>query len=413
MSEILYRFVIALYGCLLYVSAFFSQKARQFIKGRKQQQITIPPNTKPIWFHVASQGEFQQALPLIDKIKKEQGSTICVSFFSPSGYRYAEKNSLIDYRYYLPLDTPGNVRRFVEQIQPKMAIFVKYEYWYFYFKYLAQKKIPLYVISAHFRDTQAFFKPYGFFMRKTLGFVDHFFVQTQQSIDLLSRIGISNASACGDTRLDQVLDLSKQAFIDDFISAFIGQNPCIVLGSSWPLDLQMFEPIFQDIKAKFIIAPHRLEDVNLAVQPGVRSVLYSQKNSYSKDQIVQAKYLWVDQMGLLSKLYRFADVVYVGGGFKTGLHNVLEPLAYKKPIIIGPYFNKFQEAVSGVEAQFIFSVANKEELFNKMQFFLFKCSEAQHNDRLQKTEEYISQNSQSTQKIYALIFDKKRQNDHA
>ncbi len=338
----------------------FSQKARHWILGRKNQ-IVEQEQEKTIWIHAASVGEFEQALPLMRALKNRSAQKIIVSFFSPSGYLNKKDHPLIDKAYYLPLDSEKKSANFIERINPSMAFFVKYEIWPFYFLALSKRGVPLFLISAIFREGQFYFKPWARFFQKAMQGVTHYFVQNELSKQLLNSIDIDQVSLCGDTRIDRVLQIAKEPFQDAQIELFVAQHKVFVLGSVWADDLKVMRPFIRaHAEFKYIIASHQIEHT-AALQDSLdlKSVCLSElEQEKEPSKLSDVSVLFIDSIGMLSKLYRYADLVYVGGGFKTGLHNTLEPAVYGKPIVIGPKYDKFQEAKDLVELEVVQSVVS-------------------------------------------------------
>jgi len=343
-----------------------------FVHGRKNVipylKAHITPQDKTLWIHCASLGEFEQGVPIMEAlVKSKPEHKLVVSFFSPSGYEIKKNTPLADVVVYLPLDTPSNARQFVSAIHPELVLFVKYEFWPNYLFELQKNNIPVLLVSGVFRADQVFFKSYGGFMRKALGTFEHFFVQDQNSLTLLTDIGLHNVTLSGDTRFDRV---SNQLMMDNqlpFASKFKGDSLCIVCGSTWPED----EDVLIDYinvaprNVKFIIAPHKIETEKIesfSKRMKGKSMLHSRMN---EAEIADFQVLIIDCIGLLSKLYAYADIAYVGGAMgKTGLHNILEPATFGVPIIIGNNFEGFPEAKQLLDLGGLFVVHNAAETKN-------------------------------------------------
>ena len=324
-----------------------------FVNGRKNVfeilQQKISSSDKTIWFHCASLGEFEQGVPIMEAIKKlKPEHKIVVSFFSPSGFEIKKNTTLADAVVYLPMDTPTNAKKFIAAVHPSLAIFVKYEFWPNYLFELQKKNIPTLLVSGIFRENQIFFKSYGSFMRKALTTFEHFFVQDENSEKLLKSIGFKNTTVSGDTRFDRV---SHQIEMDNtlkFAEEFKGNSLCIICGSTWPEDeavlLEYINAAPENVK--FIIAPHKIETDKISAfskKSVKKTVLHSQKDEVN---ISEYSVLIIDCIGLLSKIYSYADIAYVGGAMgKTGLHNILEPATFGLPIVIGKNFEEFPEAI--------------------------------------------------------------------
>ena len=409
----LYNSAISLTEKLLPLSAAFNAKMKLFVEGRKKVfqnlEHKISPNDEVIWFHAASLGEYEQAVPVIEGIKKNFPKyKILVTFFSPSGYENKKNNKLADIVTYLPLDTKENAIKFIELLQPKMVFFVKYEIWPNFLQILNNRKIPTFLISASFRSDQIYFKTYGKMMRNALKKFEHIFVQEENSLQLLKSIGIENASVSGDTRFDRV---SKQLEMNnelDFISEFKNNQLCVVIGSSWPEDEALFvDFINHSEKIKWIIAPHTFKHVKELVQKlQKKTMLFSEmKNKNLK----AAEVLIIDSIGYLTRIYSYADIAYVGGAAgKTGLHNILEPAAFGVPIVIGKNHQKFPEAQKLQDFGGLFSVASKHELDEIFTRLIedenFRVHAAKHST------EFISMNKGATKTILYFIkplFNKK------
>ena len=370
----LYTIGIWFYGLGIRIAALFNEKARQWVRGRKgifaELERTFSGETYPVWVHCASLGEYEQAKPLIEKIKQEQPETkILTTFFSPSGYTQAVKKPLADYNFYLPLDSPCNARRFINIVQPKAAIFVKYEFWFNYMCELSQKSIPFYYISAIFRENQHFFKSYGRWFAKQLRQATHFFVQTEKSRELLENIGIKQVTVCGDTRFDRVITIASNVQPIDFMEDFRQDKKIIVAGSTWGPDEQLLAQLLQYFpEYKLVVAPHEINRTPEVKQTfsAYKTTLYSSKEECD---LVDAQVFIIDTVGILSRLYQYSSVSYIGGAFKTGLHNILEAAVYGKPLFFGPHYDHFNEAVQLVALKGAFPVNNTAEMQAVMEKF--------------------------------------------
>ncbi|WP_271767481.1 3-deoxy-D-manno-octulosonic acid transferase [Aquimarina algiphila] len=370
--SVLYNFFIAIFENILPIIGMFSPKLKLFVEGRKNVfQIVdekIFAEDRVLWFHCASLGEYEQGVPVMEELKKEYPNhKLLVTFFSPSGYEAKKNSTLADLIVYLPIDTKRNAKKFIEYVQPELAIFVKYEFWPNYLKMLQTKNIPVVFISTTFREDHSFFKWYGGFMRKTLLMVDHFFVQDTESKNLIEGLGFNNVTLSGDTRFDRV---SHQIEMDnhvDFISEFINDRLCIVMGSSWPQDEEVFIDFVNEASDKicFIIAPHEIKDSSVN---GLRGKIKKKTVVYSEKEGVDLKNQQVfimNTIGYLSRVYSYGDIAYVGGAMGTGgLHNILEPATFGIPIIIGKNFEKFREAKQLQKLAGLFSITNAVEFTN-------------------------------------------------
>ena len=332
----------------------------------KVLQQNISATDKTIWIHCASLGEFEQGVPIIEELKKlKPAYKIVISFFSPSGYEIKKNTPLADVVVYLPMDTAKNAKKFITAIHPSFGIFVKYEFWPNYLFELEKNNIPTLLISGVFRENQIFFKSYGSFMRKALGSFEHFFLQDKNSEILLNNIAIKNTTVSGDTRFDRV---SHQIEIDNtlkFAEEFKGDSLCIVCGSTWPEDEAVLIDYINNApeNVKFIVAPHKIENDKIEAftekLTKQKVILHSQKNEVN---LAEYSVLIIDCIGLLTKLYSYADIAYVGGAMgKTGLHNILEPATFGIPIVIGKNYNDFPEAIRLSNLAGLYSVKNKSE----------------------------------------------------
>src|SRR5690606_5486760 len=364
---------------LLFVVALFSDKIRRFVQGRKGTfdylQTQLNKENPLIWFHTASLGEFEQGLPLIEQCKREYPNyKILVTFFSPSGYEVKKNTKAADLVCYLPLDTKGNMQRFIELADTKLAIFVKYEFWPNTLKLLQKRHIPTLLVSGIFRPDQIFFKSYGSFMTHSLKSFTHFSVQNEQSKSLLNSINFQNVTVSGDTRYDRVMEILDRDNSLDFMEEFIENSFCLVAGSTWIEDQEILVDYINNTareNLKVVIAPHKIEgDQIKKLKNSIKKnvVLYSEMD---QEIIGQAKVLIVDTVGLLTRIYSYADIAYVGGGMgSTGLHNTLEPAVFGIPVLIGKHYKGFIEAEKLVELGGIESISTKGEFFNKLNYLL-------------------------------------------
>jgi 3-deoxy-D-manno-octulosonic-acid transferase len=366
----LYNLTIYIAGFFLKIIALFSPKIKLFVEGRKNVfsvlEEKIKANDKTIWFHSASLGEYEQGLPVIEKIKEKHPShKIIITFFSPSGYEVRKNNTVADVTIYLPLDTKSNAKRFLKLVHPEFAFFIKYEFWLNYLKELEKSKTPTYLISGIFRDRQMFFKWYGGFYRKALNAFTYFFVQNESSKQKIEAIGFKNVIVSGDTRFDRVNAILERDNTLDYVENFKNNQLTIVIGSSWPKDeALLIEYINQAPEnVKFIIAPHNIKTeqiANLKSQIKKSTVLFSEKDN--KD-LSNYNVFIIDTIGILTKIYSYGTIAYVGGGFgNPGIHNILEPATFGIPIVIGPNYSNFAEAVSLVELGGCISITNLLEL---------------------------------------------------
>lgn len=366
----LYDILIAFVGFLLKIIALFNKKIKLFIDGRKQSfrilSEKLTPNDKTIWFHAASLGEFEQGLPVMEEFKKKfPNHKLVLTFFSPSGYEVRKNNTVADVTVYLPWDTKRNVKKFLKIVQPEKVIFVKYEYWMNYLTELKKQNTPTYLISGIFRENQAFFKWYGGFYRRALHSFTHFFVQNESSGNLVKSLGFTNVTVSGDTRFDRVYAIAERGNHLDFIEKFKANDLLVVAGSSWEPDEKLLvEYINQNKKGvKFVIAPHNIKSEqiqSLKSQINRPVVLFSEKEGKNLSDF---EVLIIDTIGILTKIYSYADIAYVGGGFgNPGVHNVLEPAVFGIPIVIGKNYTHFAEATQLVNLTGVISIKNQQEL---------------------------------------------------
>lgn len=349
----IYNLLTIMAGRILKIAALFSPKMKLFVNGRKTVFETLAqklnPGDKTIWFHAASLGEYEQGLPVMEEIRRlYPDHKFVLTFFSPSGYEIRKNTAAADVVVYLPLDTKANTAKFVKLVNPEMAFFIKYEFWPNYLHELRKSRTKVYLISGIFRESQAFFKWYGGFYREALKTFRHFFVQYESSKQLLQTIGFHNITVSGDTRYDRVSKILERDNNLPFIEDFIDGKTTYVFGSSWPKDEALFIDFVNQIRdVKFIIAPHDISQSHvseIAASVKRKFVLFSEMEG--KD-LADYDVFIIDTIGILGKIYSYADVAYVGGGFGTsGLHNILEPAAFGVPIVIGPNHTKFPEAAA-------------------------------------------------------------------
>ena len=366
----LYNLFVIFASQALKLIAIFSPKIKLFVEGRKVVFPTlkqkIKPSDKTIWFHAASLGEYEQGLPVIEKIKEKFPShKIVVTFFSPSGYEVRKNNTVADVTVYLPLDTKKNAKEFLTLVNPELVFFIKYEYWLNYLSELKELNTPTYLISGIFRENQMFFKWYGGFYRKALDAFTYFFVQNENSKKLLRQLGKANVAVSGDTRFDRVAAILEKDNSLDFISQFKKDTLTIVVGSSWPKDESLLVDFINssNYNVKFIIAPHNIkaEQIQqLKNSINKKTVLFSERK---EKNLADYDVFIIDTIGILTKIYSYADIAYVGGGFgNPGVHNLLEPATYGVPIVIGPNYSHFTEAIALVNLEGCISISNQKEL---------------------------------------------------
>ncbi|PKR81244.1 3-deoxy-D-manno-octulosonic acid transferase [Brumimicrobium salinarum] len=347
----LYNLAIFIYGILMRIGALFNEKAKKWVLGRKNLWSTLPNinNRKVIWFHCASLGEYDQGKPIMEAWKKEHPKDfLLVSFFSPSGYEHIAKQSIGDFTCYIPLDTKKNAKRFIAHFNPKKVFFIKYEIWNNHLTVAKENGAELFSISAAFRKNHRYFKWYGGTFRKSLFLFDHIFVQNEMSKKLLNQIGISEVTISGDTRFDRVMQRAAKSAENKIIAPWANQESIFIVGSSWPDDEEIIIPYINDfkIKSKVIIAPHEVDQKHITQIESQLKVNYQLYTKLLKGEELKqhTQVVILDCIGVLAEVYKYGEIAYVGGGFGTGLHNILEPAAFGLPVIFGPKHEKFPEA---------------------------------------------------------------------
>lgn len=372
----MYNIAIYVYLFAVKVAALFSSKPAKMVKGHREVfdmlRKQIDRNAQYIWFHAASLGEFEQGRPLIERIRKEYPQyKILQTFFSPSGYEVRKNYEGADIVCYLPFDTPGNVKKFIELARPCMAFFIKYEFWQNYLNALQVKGIPVYSVSSIFRPNQIFFRWYGKDYRKVLKTFAHLFVQNEASKQLLATIGVEDVTVVGDTRFDRVLDIHAAAKQLPLVEKFKGDSLTFVAGSSWGPDEDIFIKYFNEHpEMKLVIAPHVVSDSHLKEIMSKLNRSCIRYTQATEAEVSKADCLIVDCYGLLSSIYRYGEISYVGGGFGVGIHNVLEAAVYGIPVIFGPNNKKFREAQHLLEQKGGFEINGYEDFKQLMDKFL-------------------------------------------
>ena len=403
--RILYTLALHLYALLIEIASFFNKKARRTRWGQWHTngilRDKIDRQAKYIWFHAASLGEFEQGRPLMETIRKLYPQyKILLTFFSPSGYEVRKNYDGADVICYLPFDTPFKVNKFLNLAKPAMAIFIKYEFWYNYLAELKRRNIPTYLVSGIFRRDQLFFKWYGGWYRKALLCFNRLFVQDEASAQLLAEFGITNVSVCGDTRFDRVLEIQRQARLLSAVEEFVGDGDrlVVVAGSSWPQDEEVFLPYFNEHAGmKLIIAPHEIHREHLMdiesklKRPSIRLSETNEQTITGKDCMI------IDSFGLLSSIYRYGHIAYIGGGFGKGIHNILEAAVYGIPVLFGPNYQKFREAKELILAGGGFSFVNADGFKELIEKMTAEPAFRQSTGRIVAT--YVKQNSGVTKKI--------------
>ena len=400
-----YKLGLLFYRLAVSIASLFQEKAKLLRSGQKKtlkklsQTSPFSSSDQIIWVHVASLGEFEQARPIIEKIKVDYPhKKVLLSFFSPSGYEIRKNYALADEVVYLPFDRPSHAHQFIEFYQPELAIIVKYEFWYYYFKRCQELKIPLLSVSTILRPDHIFFKKKNEYTN-VLGFVKHFFVQNKETQTLLNSKNYANTTISGDTRFDRVIKLREEVYDIKDIEAFCEGKKTLVIGSLWKEDLAVLkEFITQNTDYRYIIAPHEIDDQTVSF---IENELNGLTCRYTKSINQEVPVLIVDTIGLLMGIYSMADVAYVGGAFSKGLHNILEPATFGLPVIFGPKYSKFAEAVELIKLKGAFSISNKEETVEVLTLLLEK--EGARINASEISRNYVTENAGATEKIMSYI----------
>jgi len=406
MMTLLYALAVHLSNLLIPLFWFINPKSARWVSGRKgwKQKLeeNFPVSRKVLWFHAASLGEFEQGKPLIEEARQKfPDNFILVTFFSPSGYEVRKNYKGADLITYLPLDTPSNVRFFLDKVNPSAAFFIKYEFWYFFLKGLYKRRIPVYLVSGIFRKDHIFFKWYGTWFRRQLQNFTFFFLQNKESQELLNGIGLKNTLVSGDTRFDTVAKAAASAGPVDMITKFVNGQECVVAGSTWPEDEALLSELINDagISVKFIIAPHEIHKKHIE---HILSIIKKDCVLYSEATLNNAagkQVLIIDNIGMLLQVYKYATLAYVGGGFGKGIHNILEPAAFGAPVIIGPNYHKFREASDLVKLGGAFPICTIEDLTSAFNTILKNTST--YSSIVKK---YAESNTGATNIIFREIF---------
>ena len=404
----IYNLIIYLYLLGVAIYSRFNEKVRKMWRGERDAfrilREKVDPNAKYVWFHAASLGEFEQGRPLMEQLRKDHPEyKILLTFFSPSGYEVRKNYEGADIITYLPLDTITNARRFLRTVRPVMAFFIKYEFWYNYLHILKHRHIPVYSVSSIFRPEQVFFKWYGCQYRPVLNCFTHFFVQNEVSKELLAKIGITSVDVVGDTRFDRVLQIKEAAKQLPLVEAFVKDAPQVfVAGSSWPPDEEIFIKYFSTHKNwKLIIAPHVIGEDHLKqiekLLEGRKVIRYTEA---TEENVQDAEVLIINCFGLLSSIYHYGHVAYVGGGFGVGIHNLLEAAVWDVPVFFGPNNQKFQEA-QGLKTSGGFEINNYEEFAAQMDKF---ASDADYlAEQGHKAGHFVKGQSGATDKVLSAV----------
>lgn len=417
MGLFFYTLVTQFYYLAINFSSLFNVKARKWVEGRKDifriLEDSFHNESKNIWFHCASLGEFEQGRPVMEEFRKTYPDyKILLTFFSPSGYEVRKNYPGADYVFYLPFDSRSNAKRFMEIVNPRIVFFVKYELWYHYLNALQEKNIPHFIISGNFRENQFFFRWYGKWFLPVLKKITSIFLQTNQAVLMMRSKGFSNVEYSGDTRFDRVLEIAHRKKLFPLIEEFIMNSFVLVAGSTWPEDENLFAKLINCSKSgteyhelftrlKIIIAPHEIVPARIKkLQSSIKapSVVFSKAET---SDISGAKVLIIDSIGHLSSLYRYASIVYIGGGFGKGIHNILEAAVWEKPVVIGPNHQKFREATDLVESGGAFPVNNYREFEDRIRFLM-------QNEMILKMaglmcKHYVRNNAGATKRIIEKI----------
>ena len=407
---IFYRIALLVYWLTIRLISPFHRKARLFSKGRKDwkrnlENIFSKNHLPVIWIHAASLGEFEQGRPIMESLKKQQPDyKILLTFFSPSGFEIRKKYEYADWIIYMPIDFPSNAHFFVKTVNPKLTIFIKYEYWYYFLRELNRKKKSILVISTRFRKNQLFFHPLGGFYRQALQWIDFFFLQDENSKYLVEKIGIKQTKIAGDTRFDRVIKIANEIGELEIINKFKDQERVVVIGSSWNSDMVHLNPFIQQFSKnfKFIIAPHNIneKEINTLRNKLQDTILYSELKSEMVN--LSARVLIIDNMGMLSSIYRYADFAIIGGAFRGALHNTLEAAVYGIPILFGshPKNQKFKEAIDLINIGGAFTFSDTQNLIRTVEALLLK---PQYERACEVAGTYVQHKSGATEKIMNYI----------
>jgi len=404
----LYNLSVRMYVLLVRIAANFNPKAKQWVAGRKdlfsKLEKAVNGTENIVWFHSASLGEFEQGRPVIESYKEQYPDCkILLTFFSPSGYEVRKNYEGADFIFYLPPDFAGNAKKFMDIVNPKLAFFIKYEFWHHYLKELKKRNVPTYIFSTIFRPDQLFFRFYGGFHRRMLSAFTHLFVQNQESIDLLKGIGMSNSTLTGDTRFDRVYSIATGSKTLPKVEDFSNGRPVLIAGSTWPKDEDHIIQYLNESENnyKYIIAAHEVDESHINAITSKINKNWVRYTKASKQEINQAEVLVIDCIGVLSSLYRYGTVAYIGGGFGRGIHNTLEAATFGLPIIFGPNYHKFQEAKDLIEIKASNSYENYVELKNLLDDY-FKNVKKRENSG-QESKNYVDKMRGASSKILSEI----------
>ncbi len=388
----LYNTGIFFYNLAIRLFSLFNKKGRLLLRGRKATMATIKQlniSEKTIWIHCASLGEFEQGRPLIEAVKKQDpNKKIVLTFFSPSGYEVRKDYEYADFIFYLPSDRKRNVKKFVDAINPEVSIFVKYEFWFHYLDYLKKSEIKTYIISAIFRPEHAFFKRYGGFYRNILTCFTKLFIQDEESAELLKKIGITNFCVSGDTRFDRVWEIAQASKEYPVLEEFSKGCKVLVGGSSWPAGEKLIaEYLKLNTDIKLLLAPHEIHEEHIRQIEEILPISSARYTKLDGVDLSTIRVLIVDTMGMLSSMYRYGDVAYIGGGFGSGIHNTIEASTFGLPVVFGPNYKKYKEACDLIISGGGYAISKQSE-FNKVMDQLFK-NEIIYNDASVASNKYV------------------------
>jgi len=390
---------------MVWIASAFNPKAKQWVSGRKMQfkrlAQTIKPGDRVVWFHCASLGEFEQGKPVTESVRKHfPNHKILLTFFSPSGYEVRKNTEVADFVFYLPLDTPVNARKFIKIVNPRIAIFIKYEFWFNYINELSKNKIPTLVVSAIFRPSQYFFKPWGFWSSHHLQKITHFFVQDEASLELLNKINVFHVDISGDTRFDRVLKLAFEKRSFPAVEAFGKNKKLVVAGSTWPADEDILKELLLKLPEYFglVVAPHEVNkeriDQVMKKFENFNPQLFSHFENKTSNQ---SKVLVIDNVGLLSYIYRNAFIAYIGGGFGMGIHNILEAATYGLPVVFGSNYYKFREANDLIDKGAAFPIAGNNDCIDVVSELIE--NNLKYTEICNITRIYVQENAGATSRI--------------
>ncbi len=409
-QQFYYSIFVRCYHTLIRIASLFNKKASLWVKGRKNLFENLKPlfqdnNKKIVWMHCASLGEFEQGRTVMESLKsKHPEIKILLTFYSPSGYENQKNYPYADHVCYFPADTAANAEKFISIVKPDIAIFVKYEFWIHHINALHKKNIPLFLISGIFRKKQLFFKWYAHIFRTALKKYTRIFVQNEDSLKLLQHIKITTAEICFDTRFDRVKTISENRKDFPEIATFVKDHNVIIAGSTWPKDEKLLAKAFYRslvfVNFKIIIVPHNIDEKYMRKTKKLYkkfSLIYSELHKATEADLIGKRVLIIDNIGMLSSLYQYADINYIGGGFNKGIHNCLEAAVYGKPILFGPKFKKFNEAVELTQRNAAFDIRDYNELLNRIN--LMNQFQFIYTGAASDAEDYVQSHLGGTRKI--------------